>query len=105
MKRPLAIPIFILIASLAATALFAVRPSNFGAKAQDDTPQATASPTPVDQKWKIEYGEIESLELKLREANKLNREIYIDNIKISADGKRFVFLWCESGSDEEDEGR
>jgi hypothetical protein len=71
-------------------------------------PQQTPAPSPsppVDQQWKVEYGDISELEIKLRELNKLSRSVDMSEIHISSDGKRYVIVVANAyaGDDEDSE--
>ena len=59
-------------------------------RAQEAVP--APSPTPVNQNYRVFYGEIDTLEIKLRELNKENVEVPSGAITISEDGKRFVVI-------------
>ena|SRR6266403_827942 len=77
------------------------------ARSQNQTakhsPSPVASPTPIDQHWKVEYGEIEMLEEKLHTLNAARQMVDGTEIHLSADGKRFVILVCDADEQEEDE--
>jgi hypothetical protein len=61
------------------------------------------SPTPIDQQWKVEFGDIELLEERLKTLNAAGRLIHSEEISISMDGKRFVVISSVAVDDVEDE--
>jgi hypothetical protein len=65
-------------------------------KVESSTPEP--SPTPVDQKWQVFYGDIEQLEPKLHELNKQQIPVYESSIKVSSDGKRFVLMLSDDSA-------
>lgn len=65
-------------------------------------PRQTPEPTPLNQHWKVEYGEIESLEERLHTLNAAGMAITDSEIRISMDGKRFVIATADAEESDED---
>ena len=81
-----------------------------GVRAQDSQVQTLPTPkprpTPVNQHWRVEYGEVEGLENRLHMLNARGETLALDTqIRLSNDCKRFVILISDADADEDAEGR
>ena len=98
MKR-IQIPVIVVIVAIA---VFGLYHGSQPAPVKVLAAEASPSPTPVDQKWRVEYGEIEMLEEKLKTLNAAGRWVGTEEITVSSDSKRFVIITTDEPDEEED---